>query len=856
MKTDELRKRYLEFFKRKKHKVFASDTLVPADESLLFTSAGMNQFKAYFLGENKAVKRAVSCQKCLRTGDLERVGKTAYHHTFFEMLGNFSFGDYFKKEAIAFAWEFLVKELNLKEKDLWVSVYREDEEAFSVWDECIGVPKERIVRLGEESNFWPAQAPSQGPNGPCGPCSEVFFDWGKDKGCGKRSCSPDCGCGRFVEVWNLVFTQFNRVGKNKLEPLPQNNIDTGMGLERMACVLQGKASNFEIDILGPIASQARQLIGTESLDKKTFSLIYAIVDHARAATFAISDGIYPSNEDRGYVIRKIIRKALWAAHLLGRKKPFLYSLSDHVVEIMKDTYSELDKKRETVAKVIRAEEEKFLATLDDGERQISLVVKALNKEKKNTIKAEDLFRFYDTYGLPLELTKEIAKEAGLGVDEEGFKLLFKQQQERSRRKSMFDESIFKKGELNLTEKTEFVGYKLVEALVTIERVFSGEETLVILNKTPFCPEAGGQLPDKGIIKSEEGEFQVEGVFKVNEAIVHKGKVVKGKIAKGSASAVVDTKRRKALARAHTATHLLQAALRRILGDHVVQQGSLVDEDSFRFDFTHFNRLTGEERKKVGDLVRKFIKDGDRVEKKELKLKQAKKEGALAFFKDKYQDTVRVVSVSDYSKELCGGTHVDNTSEIEDFEIESESSISSGIRRIRASVGKKAQVVRESLKKLAGPARKALEKIKKANQAKIGQAVAEEEAKVLAKAPENINGVNFLFDYDKIDSVSSKEESQIILGLSDRLRQKLGSVFIFIVRKVEGKDIFICSATDDLVKRGISGGEFVSAFRKELFLKGGAEGKTVSGAVLNRGDDFLTKVKGAFSKFTTLEIKDF
>ena len=854
MKTAELRKLFLEFFKAKGHKVFPSDTLVPDDESLLFTSAGMNQFKAYFLGQRKDIKTATSCQKCLRTGDLENVGKTAYHHTFFEMLGNFSFGDYFKKEAIEYAWEFMTKKILVEDKNLWVSVYKDDQEAYKIWKDHIGVPEEKIVKLGEDSNFWPANAPSLGPNGPCGPCSEIFFDQGPEVGCRKKSCNPDCSCGRFVEVWNLVFTQFNRVGKNKLEPLPQSNIDTGMGLERMACILQAKASNFEIDILAPIVSQAKQLIDRESgnsQDKKTLSLIYAIVDHTRAATFAIADGIYPSNEDRGYVIRKIIRKALWAGHGLGKKEPFLYSLSSQVIEKMKEVYPELDKKRETIAKVIRAEEEKFLSTLDDGERQISLVVKALNEEKKKTIKAEDLFRFYDTYGLPLELTKEIAKEAGLGVDQVGFELLFKQQQERSRKKSMFDENIFKKGELNLSEKTEFVGYQLIESAVTIKRVISDDETLVILDKTPFYPEAGGQLSDKGIIKTDEGEFQVEGVFKVNQTIVHKGKVVKGKIAKGTASAIVDTKRRKALARTHTATHLLQAALRQVLGDHVVQQGSLVDEDSFRFDFTHFNRLSDEEREKVGDLVRKFIKQADKVIKKELSFKQAKKEGALAFFKDKYQDTVRVVSVSGYSKELCGGTHVDNTSEIEDFEIERESSISSGIRRIRASVAKQAQLVRKDRKKIEQGLKKQSQESKKLDRVKISQIVDQEKEKLLTKGPEVIKGVNFLYAFGKVDSSLTKEEKEIMLKLSDSLKQKIKSVFIFLVRKVEGKDIFICSATDDLVKKGLSCRRFIREWGEKLSLSGGGSDKIAQGSIASRGDDFREKVKGAFSEFIKL-----
>ncbi|MBU1112639.1 MAG: alanine--tRNA ligase [Candidatus Omnitrophica bacterium] len=850
-KTDQLRKIYLDFFKAKAHKVFPSDSLVPDDPSVLFTSAGMNQFKPYFLGEKKEVARATSCQKCLRTGDLENVGKTPYHHTFFEMLGNFSFGDYFKKETIEFAWEFLTQELKLSEKDLWVSVYRKDCEAYQIWEKDIGLDKNKIVKLGEKSNFWPANAPLEGPNGPCGPCSEIFFDRGKDIGCRKRSCNPDCSCGRFVEVWNLVFTQFNRIGKNKLEPLPQNNIDTGMGLERMACVLQGKNSNFEIDILAPIVKAAGKLINIDNQDQRTMSLICAIVDHVRAATFAIADGVYPSNEDRGYVIRKIIRKALWSANLLGKKEAFLYNLSTSVIEAMKDAYPELIAKSDTIAKVIRAEEGKFLSTLEEGKRQFFSISERLKAKDKNTVAAEDLFRFYDTYGLPLELTKEMAKASDLKIDENGFNLLLEQQQERSRKKSMFDENIFKKGELNLTEETEFLGYQFTEASVTIERVFSGEETLVVLDKTPFYPEAGGQLSDKGIIKSSQGEFQVEGVFKVNQATVHKGKVTKGKIEEGAALAIVDVKRRKALARAHTATHLLQAALRQVLGDHVVQQGSLVDEDNFRFDFTHFNRLTDEQRKKIGDLVRKFIKAGDKVEKKELKLQQAKKEGALAFFKDKYQDRVRVVSVSDYSKELCGGTHIDNTAEIEDFEIESESSISSGIRRIKASVAKKAQAVREIRRSREEELKERSKESKKPDKTKISQVVNQEKEKLLSKAPEAIKGVNFLYLFTEVSSSSIKEEKEIMLKLSDSLKQKIKLAVIFLVRKVEGKDIFICSAGDDLVNKGFSCRKLIFEFGEKLSLRGGGSDKIVQGSIDNRGDGFLKQLKEALNQFIKL-----
>ncbi len=849
MKTDQLRTLFLDFFKAKGHKLFNSDSLVPDDESLLFTSAGMNQFKAYFLGEKKDVKTAASCQKCLRTGDLEKVGKTAYHHTFFEMLGNFSFGEYFKKEAIELAWEFMTKQLKeyIAEENLWISVYKDDKEAYSIWADQIRVPKQRIIKLSEKSNFWPANAPSLGPNGPCGPCSEIFVDQGKQVGCKRSSCNPDCDCGRFVEVWNLVFTQFNRVGKNKLDPLPQKNIDTGMGLERMACVLQGKSSNFEIDILAPIVEFVDKEI-VKSSKRLIKSSVNAIVDHARAATFAIADGIYPSNEERGYVIRKIIRRALLNSRALDNKEPFLWRLVEKFAQLMGGFYPEISQKKETISKIILAEEEKYFSMVRAGKAYASVMIGNLKGAKKNLMKSGDVFFLYDTYGLPLELIKEFVQEKGFKLDEKGFNKLLREQQERSRKKSMFDENIFKKGELNLTEKTEFLGYSRAEAPATIERVVSGDETLLILDKTPFYPEAGGQLSDKGIIKTKDGEFQVEAVFKVNEAIVHKGKVVKGKIAKGAASAIVDLKRRKALARAHTATHLLQAALRRILGDHVVQQGSLVDEDEFRFDFTHFSRLSDEERKKVGNLVREFIKQGDKVTKKEIGFKEAKQEGALAFFKDKYQDKVRVVSVSDYSKELCGGIHVDNTSEIEDFEIVRESSISSGIRRIRASVGKKARLIRKDRKKLEEASRKQSQDSKKVDKEKISQAVEQQVGKLISRLPETIAGVNFIYSFARVEDFSIKEEKEIMLKLSDSLKQKIKSVFVFLVRNVEDKDIFICSASSDLVKQDLSCRKFILEFGEKLSLRGGGSDKIVQGSIANRGDDFAKQLKEALNKF--------
>ena len=865
MKTSELREKYLEFFKKKSHKVFPSDTLVPDDSSLLFTSAGMNQFKAYFLGDKRGVTRAVTCQKCLRTGDLEKVGKTAYHHTFFEMLGNFSFGNYFKKEAIEFAWEFLTKVLNIKEKDLWVSVYKDDDEAYSFWKNHIGVPGNKIIKLGEDSNFWPANAPGAGPNGPCGPCSEIFFDNGKGVGCGKKECNPDCSCGRFVEVWNLVFTQFNRVGVNKLELLSWKNIDTGMGLERMAAVLGGKESNFQIDILAPVVKEVRRMVEKSShLEEVIKSSVNAIVDHARAATFAIADGVYPSNEGRGYVIRKIIRRALLKARGLDSKQPFLFRLPELFAGLMGSAYPEIKRKKDSISKIILSEEEKYFLMLKEGKIQIDFIMNEIDKTAKKKIGSKDVFRLYDTYGLPLELIKEFAKVKGFSVNEKEFKILLKEQQERSRTKSIFDGNIFKKGGFDLKEKSEFIGYDNLEGKCKILKLFvdnaekkiieKGEQALIILDKSPFYAEGGGQLNDKGKISTKDGEFRVDKVFKVAEAIIHQGRVVSGEIKKDEAIACVNEKRREALARAHTATHLLQAALRQVLGEHVMQQGSLVDEDKFRFDFTHFNRLTDDEIEKVESLVGRFILSADKVEKKELSLDDAKKEGALAFFKEKYHNRVRMVSISNYSKELCGGSHADNTSEIGNFAIISESSISSGIRRIEALVGKKRGISILTRRKEKEQVSKALDEKKKASQAKIIETIADQEKEFIAPKTgdiiglDNIEGMNVLLRIFEPEISLKALTSQVILALSDRIRQRIGSVLIFIATGPREKNIFVCSATDDIIKKGFSCKKFISEFGKELSLAGGGSDKKIQGVVIDRGDDFIDRVKEAISKF--------
>jgi alanyl-tRNA synthetase len=785
------------------------------------------------------------------------------------MLGNFSFGDYFKKEAIAFAWEFLTRDLNMNDKDLWVSVYKDDAEAYDIWLKDIGVPADKIIRLGQESNFWPANAPALGPDGPCGPCSEIFFDRGRDVGCGRSTCNPDCDCSRFVEVWNLVFTQFNRAGENRLMPLPQKNIDTGMGLERMACVLQSKESNFEIDILRPVVDEVIKILRLKSRASDARALVNAIVDHSRAAVFAVADGVYPSNEERGYVIRKIIRKASWSAHLLNFKKPFIHSLPSLFVHYMGDFYPELKEKKDVIIKVIKAEEERFLSTLEAGEAQLLSEIKSLKGEQKDRIGAKALFKLYDTYGFPLELSKETASNYALKVDEEGFKALLKEQQERSRKQSMFDESIFTKKDFDLKEKTEFLGYENCVSESSILRIFVGEEekdtvsegreAALVLDKTPFYAESGGQLDDRGYIKALNGEFEVEKVFKVGDAALHKGRVVKGNIDKGPAQARIDQERRKALARAHTATHLLQAALRQVLGEHVSQQGSFVDEDRFRFDFTHFQALSPEEILKVEEFVNGYILNADSVSKEYLSFDAAKKEGALAFFKDKYSDTVRVVSIADYSKELCGGTHLNNTSEAGLFVIESESSISSGIRRIEALVGRAAQDYMSQMRsQLAALSRKfkskdvltaaenilAQDKLKDGTIKGLKKLVLESHIGAIQADKKTINGYPFITyklrdaDYDGL------------LHVCDVLRKKESSLFVFLTSTSDNKRIFVCAASDDFIKKGLSCKKFITRFRNELSLRGGGRDSSAQGVIEAEIDEgYLLKVEKYFSTFT-------
>ena len=866
MKTARIRESFLNFFKEKNHKIFPSDSLVPQEKSSLFTSAGMQQFKPYFLGEKKGVKRAASCQKCLRTDDLREVGRTPFHHTFFEMLGNFSFGDYFKKEAIEFAWEFLTKVLNLPQERLWISVYQDDEEAFSLWKDYIGVSREKIVKLGMDKNFWPANAPLRGPEGPCGPCSEIFFDKGESYGCRRKNCSPACSCGRFVEVWNLVFTQFN-YQKGRLVPLIQKNIDTGMGLERIASVLQNKENNFQIDIFHPVVEFIQELLSSQNL-----SFIYAIADHVRAVTFAICDGVFPSNEERGYIIRKLIRKALYYGFRLGKRKPFLYKLVSLYADLMKDAYPEVEDKKEDIASVILAEEERFLVVLEEGKARFTVLLENLNKDK--VIKGEDVFKLYDTYGVPLEIIKELASLENVKIDEEGFEKQLEERRLLSQEKSKIAKEIFSFSS-SWGIKTEFVGYdqftleaeiiKLAKDNQEKDVLEENEEGVVILERTVFYPESGGQLSDRGEIKTREGVFEVEKVEKINETILHKGKVKKGKISKDKAFLVVNKDRREALKRAHTATHLLQTALRKVLGTHVTQQGSLVDTDRLRFDFSHFQALKEDELEKVEKLVNEFILRGDKVETKIVPFKEAKKEKALAFFEEKYEDQVRVVSISDYSKELCGGTHVDNTNKIALFSITSESSVSSGVRRIEAVVGRFAQEsvfsYKYTLKEIAklfnikerdifskiNEICKDLEETKKKMKSLEKTLVSYEADKFLEKHLEPLGEgeIGFLYLW-----LAGKNIDYLFL-LSDTLRERQKKSLFFLINSTSRGNVFIFSVTPDLVEKGFSAQKFISQYKEKLNLRGGGKSHLSQGVIIKKIEDIVfykTEIKESLKDF--------
>ncbi len=701
MKGFEIRQAYLEFFKKKGHTIKSSVSLVPEDVTVLFTIAGMVPFKPFFLGQISPLPftRAASSQRCLRTNDIENVGKTARHHTFFEMLGNFSFGDYFKQEAIVWAWEFLTSVVKLPSEKLYASIYLDDEEAFNIWHKEIGLPEERIIKLGEDSNFW-----TMGETGPCGPCSEILIDQGPGIGCLKESCAPGCDCDRFLELWNLVFTQFDRDEKRVLHPLPKKNIDTGMGLERLAAVLQGKHSNFESDLLFPIIEAISELADTpyiekeEKKEKNTKNVSLRIIaDHLRAITFLIFDNVIPSNESRGYVLRSLIRRAIRQGRRLNLQQAFLSQL---VPTVIKTTgIQEVLPYGDHIASIVKQEEEKFAATLGRGLNILEGLIDEYKGRQENVICGKDLFKLYDTYGFPVMLAEEIIKEAGLGLDTQGFDQEMSTQRKKAREAGLGLEEKGMPAGFIVERETQFVGYFLssTEAKILdivkdekiVDQAEEGEDVQIIIDTTPFYAESGGQVGDKGMIITANGEAEVLDTQRsvLGKTVVHQARIKQGVLKKDDeVKAQVDVLHRRSIARNHTATHLLQAAMQQVLGKHIKQAGSFVHPDYLRFDFSHPSPLTEKECQAIEELVNKKIRENLTIEIFETELSKAEEMGAMALFGEKYGQMVRVVKISDYSLELCGGTHSLATGEIGLFKIKTEMGIASGVRRIEALSG--------------------------------------------------------------------------------------------------------------------------------------------------------------------------
>nr|WP_253294654.1 alanine--tRNA ligase [Anaerocolumna aminovalerica] len=835
---------FLDFFESKEHLKLNSFSLVPQnDKSLLLINSGMAPLKPYFTGQEiPPRKRVTTCQKCIRTGDIENVGKTARHGTFFEMLGNFSFGDYFKHEAIAWSWEFLTEVVGLEADRIYPSVYEEDDEAFDIWNKEIGVPAEKIFRFGKADNFWEHGA------GPCGPCSEIYYDRGEKYGCGEPGCTVGCECDRYIEVWNNVFTQFENDGNGNYTELSQKNIDTGMGLERLAVVVQDVDSIFDVDTIKALRERVCQVAGvTYKQDPKVDVSIRLITDHIRSVTFMISDGIIPSNEGRGYVLRRLLRRAARHGRLLGIKDRFLATLSTTVIEGSKDGYPELEEKKDYILKLLTIEEDNFYKTIDQGLSILSELEENLIKTGEKTLSGEDAFKLYDTYGFPIDLTKEILEEKGFAIDEEGFKEAMNVQRETARNARTVtnymgaDETVYQQLDPNLS--STFVGYdkfnhtSKITALTTetdvVNELIAGQSGTIIVEETPFYATSGGQVADMGVITTADAEFKVEDVIKLQGGkIGHVGKVAKGILhVTEQVNLAIDMDNRLSTGKNHSATHLLQKALRVVLGSHVEQAGSYVSSDRLRFDFTHFSALTKEEIEKVEAIVNEEINTGLTVHTEIMTMEEAKKTGATALFGEKYSDKVRVVSMGDFSKELCGGTHVSNTSSITVFKILSETGVAAGVRRIEALTGKGVfsyyKEIEEELNQAA--------KVAKAEPAMLSKKIESLHEEIKALQAENEKLKNKLAKDalgDVMDQVIEIKGVKLLAAkvpdvdmnglrnLGDQLKDKMGEGVIVLVSVMDGKVNLITMATDGAMKKGAHAGNLI----KELaVLVGGGGG---------------------------------
>ena len=862
---NELREMFLSYFESKDHLRLPSFSLVPQnDKSILLINAGMTPMKPWFKGEEEPPRRRVcTCQKCIRTGDIDNVGHTARHGTYFEMLGNFSFGDYFKHEAIAWSWEFLTKVVGLEEDRLYPSVYLDDDEAFDIWNKEIGIPKEKIFRFGKADNFW------EHGSGPCGPCSEIYYDRGEKFGCGKPDCTVGCDCDRYIEIWNNVFSQFDNDGHNNYTELKQKNIDTGMGLERLAVVCQDVNSLFDVDTVMNITNKVSQLTGAfyGQSEKRDVSL-RVITDHIRAATFMICDGILPSNEGRGYVLRRLLRRAARHGKLLGVNDPFLYQVVDTVIHENECQYADLREKQTYITKVIRTEEESFARTIDGGMRIFSEMLTEHQAKGETVFSGADAFKLYDTFGFPIDLTAEMAADEGLTVDEEAFRKLMQEQKERAReaRKALGDLGWAGVEFGKEVPSTEFVGYDLTACNATVVALVcddelcgqmeAGSDGIVVLDKTPFYAEMGGQVGDHGVITAKGMTFTVTDVQKNKGGkFMHYGHVAEGVVKVGdTVQPAIDVQRRQAICRAHSTTHLLDAALKKVLGDHVHQAGSLVEPDRLRFDFTHFEAITPEQVHQIEWLVNDAILEGYPVVTEVLPIEEAKKKGAVAMFGEKYGETVRVVEMGEFSMELCGGTHLDNTAKAGPFRIKSESSVASGVRRMEATTGrlslegmeksrgvlsKAAQFFKaapsellERLEQQAGEMkqlRQALEKFK--SEASLG------EAKQFLAAAKTVKGLHVL------TGTRHGLDANAMRKMGDFLRDKDPAVVGVLASIAEDKITFLAVCGKTAVEKGVKAGDLVKLVSGICGGKGGGKPDSAmgGGSDLLKVDDALAAV---------------
>ena len=825
---------FLDFFESKGHLKMKSFSLVPHnDKSLLLINSGMAPLKPYFTGaEIPPRRRVTTCQKCIRTGDIENVGKTARHGTFFEMLGNFSFGDYFKREAIHWSWEFLTEVVGLDPDRLYPSVYLDDDEAFDIWNKEIGIPADRIYRFGKEDNFWEHGA------GPCGPCSEIYYDRGEKYGCGKPGCTVGCDCDRYMEIWNNVFTQFENDGNNHYTELKQKNIDTGMGLERLASVVQDVDSIFDVDTVRALRDKVCEFARCAYHEDENKDVsIRLITDHIRSATFMISDGIMPTNEGRGYVLRRLIRRAARHGRLLGIDGKFLSRLSETVIEGSKDGYPELEERREFIFKVLSQEEDKFNKTIDQGLSILADLEKKMQETGEKTLSGADAFRLYDTYGFPLDLTKEILEEKDYGVDEEGFRACMEEQRVKAREAREVtnymgaDATVY--DEIDPSVTTEFVGYDHLEyssevtVLTTeneiVEALTDGQAGTVFVKETPFYATMGGQVGDKGVITVDGAEFVVEDTIKLlGGKVGHVGRMTKGMIRVGDQVTLhVDEAERSATCKNHSATHLLQKALKTVLGNHVEQKGSLVTPDRLRFDFAHFQPMTAEEIAQAEELVNKEISAALPVTTQVMSLEEAKKSGAMALFDEKYSENVRVVSMGDFSRELCGGTHVANTGVITAFKIVSESGIAAGVRRIEALTGEGVFAYYREQEAVLAEAAKLLKASSASVPEKIGHLLAEvkalqsENESLKSKAAKDALGdvMDQIKEVKGVKVLAARVDGVDMNGLrdlGDQLKEKLGEGVVVLASAADGKVSLMATATDGAMKAGAHAGNLIKA----------------------------------------------